>query len=486
MTLPPVVRSGWHDIAAACGRPVTAPGTSGTLVAAGTPRSLRFGLRSAPDTCARGPTAPKLGEKVTCASRRITPRAKAAQERPTTAPSDGVLRPTTAPSEGVLAKVKAPFPPYAWQPVQATHLGEQFEDVPASQYFRGTFVNTLSVELATVAGDAEDTRHLQLGPTVQSEGGLSCHVVGGNLVACRGLAMLARGGNLDEGIFVARLPSELAVGRSSLVVAAALRAPDSGATTLVALVVRPDGWIVCTGVPDWPYALLDLSAVRFCIGPGLILKDNAKLFTCDLPGRRYIVLQGHLNDPLPFDARATKPLLAVPNGCAPARVIPFIVAGQRSRSFHLLYAEPSGLRGLSASLRRIDSILYRDRVHLTGIIFEASAAARQREVVQKTWFPEASRKFLEDFRRRLTDRCGSAEAAWHRHFDKDGSGGISFEEFNLGCKAVGYVWNTERLWSLLDDDRSGEISFEELAGDPQASGSGALAGDSDAQQERVS
>lgn len=59
-------------------------------------------------------------------------------------------------------------------------------------------------------------------------------------------------------------------------------------------------------------------------------------------------------------------------------------------------------------------------------------------------------------------KFGSIEEAWTYAFDTDGSGSVNFTEFGLGCKAAGYVGNATRLWAALDEDRSGEISLEEL------------------------
>merc|ERR1712087_81274 len=70
--------------------------------------------------------------------------------------------------------------------------------------------------------------------------------------------------------------------------------------------------------------------------------------------------------------------------------------------------------------------------------------------------------FVTDFQNFLIRKFGSIEVAWHVAFDTDGSGSINFTEFGLGCKASGYVGNATRLWAALDEDRSGEISLDEL------------------------
>merc|ERR1712083_630992 len=71
--------------------------------------------------------------------------------------------------------------------------------------------------------------------------------------------------------------------------------------------------------------------------------------------------------------------------------------------------------------------------------------------------------FVEDFQKFLVRRFGCVEDAWSKAFDTDFSGSINFTEFCCGCKMSGYVGNVTRLWAALDDDRSGEISLDELS-----------------------
>jgi hypothetical protein len=72
---------------------------------------------------------------------------------------------------------------------------------------------------------------------------------------------------------------------------------------------------------------------------------------------------------------------------------------------------------------------------------------------------------IKDFHRYLIRKFGTIQVAWDKAFDTDGSGDINFTEFGIGCKAAGYVGNASRLWCVLDDDLSGEISLQELSQD---------------------
>lgn len=66
----------------------------------------------------------------------------------------------------------------------------------------------------------------------------------------------------------------------------------------------------------------------------------------------------------------------------------------------------------------------------------------------------------------LRAKCSSALRAWFRYFDKDQNYRIDVKEFDKGLKELKFGGGKEeclKLWQDLDDDNSGEISFEEFA-----------------------
>eukprot|EP00440_Ansanella_granifera_P009314 gb/GFBE01010094.1/.p1 GENE.gb/GFBE01010094.1/~~gb/GFBE01010094.1/.p1 ORF type:complete len:812 (+),score=190.40 gb/GFBE01010094.1/:1-2436(+) len=62
--------------------------------------------------------------------------------------------------------------------------------------------------------------------------------------------------------------------------------------------------------------------------------------------------------------------------------------------------------------------------------------------------------------------CGSSLQAWFRYFDLEQVGRIDYKEFDRALTEMSYTEGREgtlRLWQELDDDTSGEISFDEFA-----------------------
>merc|ERR1712048_1270550 len=67
-----------------------------------------------------------------------------------------------------------------------------------------------------------------------------------------------------------------------------------------------------------------------------------------------------------------------------------------------------------------------------------------------------------EFQQYLTRKYGTIEGSWLVAFkNHDKSGQINYTRFCQGCKAAGYVGNVAKLWAMLDEDRSGEISLQE-------------------------
>jgi Ca2+-binding EF-hand superfamily protein len=60
------------------------------------------------------------------------------------------------------------------------------------------------------------------------------------------------------------------------------------------------------------------------------------------------------------------------------------------------------------------------------------------------------------------DKEGHTLKAWIRHFDVNGDAKITFSEFCLGMKKMGYAHDVVALFNSIDLDGSGELSLEEI------------------------
>jgi hypothetical protein len=229
---------------------------------------------------------------------------------------------------------------------------------------------------------------------------------------------------------------------------------------LVTLIVTPDGWI-CGVSSKEAEGAIDLSAIRFCVGGGISLVDEVSLHTVDIAGTRMVALQGALNERF-FSVDSHKPLALLPESCRPPKELPFIVAGSSPGGFHLLMARQERGYGVGGDIFWRDSIWNHDQINLSGMMFEVAPDAVQFSTLSSSWTSEGLKIFVKDFQNFLIRKFGSIEVAWSVAFDLDGSGSINFTEFGLGCKSSGYVGNATRLWAALDEDRSGEISLDEL------------------------
>lgn len=74
---------------------------------------------------------------------------------------------------------------------------------------------------------------------------------------------------------------------------------------------------------------------------------------------------------------------------------------------------------------------------------------------------EAAQKAARDVQEFLNQREGSALKAWLRHFDVNNDQKISLNEFMRGMRKMNFPGDVTTL-SLLDSDRSGELSLEEI------------------------
>mmetsp|Transcript_89441 Transcript_89441/g.164054 ORF Transcript_89441/g.164054 Transcript_89441/m.164054 type:complete len:443 (+) Transcript_89441:132-1460(+) len=387
---------------------------------------------------------------------------------------------------------QAPFSPYAWNPVQVRCHRDQ-------DYFVGTYVNSLSVDL-----DFADAKKLplQLAPGISAAPGSPeppcCKLIGSNLILCQGVALgrCFREPQFSESLRcrnlrLAKLPRGMRPDRS-LQFAALMREASvvtsvgsPGVVTckphLVTLMVMPDGWILAMASHDAglegkrPLSAIDLSAVRFCIGGGLSLVDHVCLYQCEVAGTRLVVLQGMLAERRYQENSALiseRPLALLPESCTPPNELYFVTAGARTGGFHLLLLSPTENYGAGCGVKISwkDAVWSRDQISLSGIIYEVAPTALEHSLFEFCWSWESSRIFIREFQGLIIRKCHSLEDAWREVFDTDGDGSINFTEFGLGCKAVGYVGNVMKLWAALDDDLSGSISLDELSQQCQVEG----------------
>lgn len=351
---------------------------------------------------------------------------------------------------------------YHWRPIQ---MKEHIQSSDMS-YSVGTYVNTLTMDIANHTYGKDATSHLIRleSANFTSKGSLWCYLVGGSFVICKGTVVgscIRRGQHTRIGrLPVGRRP------RDELKFAALSReAYDVGghitySSHLVTLVVTAEGWIslVCARETE---GAIDLSAVRFCTDGGISLIDQVSLHTVDVGCTRMVTLQGTLTERF-HTVHSFKPLALLPESCRPPRDLPFVVSGTSAGGFHLLVARPSYDMGVGGDLMWRDSIWNHDQIHLTGMMYEISPDAVHVSTLSSKWTGESLQVFVCDFQNFLIRKYGSIEQAWSMAFDTDGSGSVNFTEFGLGCKSSGYVGNATRLWAALDDDRSGEISLDEL------------------------
>eukprot|EP00929_Paragymnodinium_shiwhaense_P041251 TRINITY_DN21438_c0_g1_i1.p1 TRINITY_DN21438_c0_g1~~TRINITY_DN21438_c0_g1_i1.p1 ORF type:complete len:439 (-),score=84.68 TRINITY_DN21438_c0_g1_i1:196-1512(-) len=351
---------------------------------------------------------------------------------------------------------------YHWRPVQ---LKEHPQQMGFMSYSVGTYVETLTMHIANETYADSTSRLLRLESTnFTADGSLWCYLVGGCFVICKGQVV---GHGIQRGMkmLLGRLPVECRP-RSELRFAALSReAYDVGGhiaytSHLVTLFVGADGYVHLVSSRETEGAI-DLSAIRFCIEGGISLIDGVSLHTVDVGGTRLVTLQGTLTDRF-HTVHSAKPLALLPESCRPPRELPFITSGRSAGGFHLLVAKPSYDMGCGGELFWRDSIWNHDQLHLTGLMYEVAADARQISTLSSRWTGESLQIFVKDFQNFLIRKFGTIEAAWFQAFDTDGSGSVNFTEFGLGCKASGYVGNATRLWAALDEDRSGEISIEEM------------------------
>jgi hypothetical protein len=355
--------------------------------------------------------------------------------------------------------------PYAWTPVQQWQHG-----FIESKYYMGTYVNTLSLNLQTTGLDWLDLQLPQ--DAVPPRLTPRCSLLGSGMILCSGIVRTTPIYDVDKRSVSSGYLSRLPEGMRPLdaLPFAALGQEAAGKSLkckvqpeLVKLMVTPDGWIRCLS-EHAEKMFIDLSAVRFCLGGGLAIRDEVRLHTCDLPSCRVIMLQGSLAE-RSFPVDSVNPLTELPMACRPESSVSFVVAGTRLGSHHLVTVKPTNAYGLGAEVLWSDAILDFDIINLSGIMYEACSTALQHSIEARDWSDNRKKLVVFEFQKILLKRYGTLRAAWQQAFDTESLGSINFTKFGFGCKAVGYKGNLFRLWRMFDESGNGEITLSELAMD---------------------
>lgn len=354
---------------------------------------------------------------------------------------------------------------FMWAPVQQAHSK------------KATCVGTLAMDVAswTFEGAKPYVVRIEKDNFVAKQP-VWCYLLGGTCVVCKGLVV---GRNIDgpqgsaRQLRVARLPENLRPRRPLCFAALAHETMDDGgrtttAGTLVTLVVSPDGDIVKVGGRSAEMAI-DLSAVRFCKDSGISLLDEVSMHTVDVAGSRLVTLQGYLSEKTWSRGGHRKALAMLPESCQPKKDFHFIVPGLAQEGFHLILVTSGtkGNVGVGGELHWCDSIWNRDRINLTGVMYETSARAVDTSLKSKTDEEKlvAREALMKDFHRRLHRMCGSIQMGLTKVYGIRDEEEITFQEFMAGCKTLGYHGQMTKLWAILDEDMSGKVSYEELLGE---------------------
>lgn len=361
--------------------------------------------------------------------------------------------------ESLGAQGDRPATCYHWSPIQVKQ-----HNPDETNFSLGTFVKTLSVDVYKEASREAKSELMRVESSNFRGRRLLCHLVGDTFVFCSGVAHGVCPGPSapPDRMRLALLPEAMRP-RATLYFPALMHDLHDKAN-LVTLAVAPDGWIRAASSREIE-GKIHLSGIRFGLGRGMSLIDEVRVHILQTPSRRLAILQGYIGE-RSFPVHSRKALAMLPGTCKPHGTHHFVATGSSLGSYQLVTVQPSNgkVKGIGGELLWKDSVWIRDSINFSGVVFEVAPDAI---VVD----PEAARSaesaaiFKKDFQDFLVSKFGSSEAAWRQVFDTDGSGQINFTEFGLACKAVGYIGNVQRLWSLLDDEDSGEISYKELTGE---------------------
>lgn len=343
---------------------------------------------------------------------------------------------------------KALHRPFKWVPIQALELAAD------DTYFRGAHVNSLSPILKP--GPEIHWTHMDTTKAGKvSE--LSCCLVGSKMVFCRGLVKCL---DATPGVRIAQLPPSM-LPSGTLTFAVLCDGPEEQGLSLGRLKVARDGWLYVESVKCG--CLIDLGGVRFAIGGGLPLAESVQVFACNLSSQRLVMLQGMVSEKV-FDLWPGDPLIKLPPDFKPPATCPFVVPGARSGGFHLIDIAPS-LSGGHLCWR--DSVWNRDEIELTGVTYELNATGANLGCLPSaligTWSSARRNIVISDFHKFVASKFGSLESAWEA-YNVYGDGQVDFKDFTEGCKIAKFSGNICRLWSMLDVQKAGIITYEEFLG----------------------
>lgn len=266
---------------------------------------------------------------------------------------------------------------------------------------------------------------------------------------------------------IARLPEGLRPTRPLLFAALARDVFEDGGRTVISsslatIMVTPDGEITKLG-GGTPEASIDLSAIRFCTDRGISLVDEVSVHAVDIAGSRLVTLQGVLLERSWQHGGVKKQLATLPESCRPAKDLHFIVPGMSREGYHLVYVRPTTAAGSAGEIMWKDSIWIRDRINLTGVMFEVSQDVLSLRLHKTDEEMEVAKQALmQDLHRRIVKKYGSIDFGLKKAFSITEADELNFTQFVAGTKLLGYPGHMTRLWSMLDEDQGGSVSYEEL------------------------
>lgn len=388
-------------------------------------------------------------------------------------------RPRQLPASITRSKVAAPSPrAKSSKSMQSVYQWNSVQKIRHEDHVNkrgGVFVTTLCMDFqgACFAGGTPRMVRIEKENYVPVHGGaVWCYLIGGICVVLKGIVA----GKRDPGdsssavhdLVIARLPEGLRPARPLVFAALALDSFDDGAkeivnSSLVTLLVTPNGEIIKTA-GGTSQSIIDLSAIRFCTDRGISLVDEVSVHAVDVNGTRLVTLQGLLLERHWGQVGSKKQLTNLPESCRPAKDIFFIVPGLSREGFHLVHVRSVATAGAGGEIMWRDSIWRRDRINLTGVFFEVAREAIAHLMQGTEQEREVTKQALtRDFSRRLNSKYGSIENGLHTAFGLHTlDAEMNFTQFVGGIKKLGYYGTMMRLWSIFDEDASGQVSFEEV------------------------
>lgn len=341
--------------------------------------------------------------------------------------------------------------PFKWVPIQARELASD------EVYFRGVHVNSLSPVLKPGLADVEWKPMEVTSRLCQGIGGIHCCIVGGKMVFCRGLLQCFEA----KAAKIIQLPPKMRPSGPltfAVLCSEVDRSGDARRLSLGRMKVTREGWLCIESLEN--AGIVDLSGIRFAVGGGLPLSESVQVFSCSLGSQNLVMLQGRVSEQF-FENSSGVPLVHLPPDFRPPEKCPFVVPGGRSGGFHLLHVAPSSSGG---QLEWSDSVWNRDDIELTGVTYETDATLDcLPSSLINSWSAARRQIVLGDFQKFITSKFGSLESGWQA-YNVYGDGQVDFTDFIEGCKLAKFSGNLLRLWSMLDVQNQGVITFQEFIG----------------------